>query len=136
MDINKIIIWYRTTIKGTVDKIDSNYHTEIHSLDPNMRLDLKANAQYGKILSSIVLDMNAENINLNNLHAARNENESNISAKINANINGNNLNNMLGVVSINDLHYNEGNRSGSMDSLLLTIQNINDIENININQIF
>ena len=135
LDINKIIISgiELSQIKGTVDKIDSNYHTEIHSLDPNMRLDLKANAQYGKILSSIVLDMNAENINLNNLHAARNENESNISAKINANINGNNINNMLGVVSINDLHYNEGNRSGSMDSLLLTIQNINDIEkNINI----
>lgn len=135
LDINKIIISgiELSQIKGTVDKIDSNYHTEIHSLDPNMRLDLKANAQYGKILSSIVLDMNAENINLNNLHAARNENESNISAKINANINGNNINNMLGVVSINDLHYNEGNSSGSMDSLLLTIQNINDIEkNINI----
>src|SRR5690606_27360405 len=82
LDINKIIISgiELSQIKGTVDKIDSNYHTEIHSLDPNMRLDLKANAQYGKILSSIVLDMNAENINLNNLHAARNENESNISA--------------------------------------------------------
>jgi hypothetical protein len=98
-----------------------------------MRLDLIANAQYGKILSSIILEMNAENVNMNNLHAARNDITSNISAKINANINGNNLNNMLGFVSIKDLHYNEGNKFGSMDSLLLTNQNINDIEkNINI----
>jgi len=135
IDINKIIISgiELSQIKGTIDKIDSNYHTEIHSLDPNMRLDLIANAQYGKILSSIILEMNAENVNMNNLHAARNDITSNISAKINANINGNNLNNMLGFVSIKDLHYNEGNKFGSMDSLLLTIQNINDIEkNINI----
>lgn len=135
IDINKILISgiELSQIKGIVEKIDSSYYTKINSLDPNMKLDLIANAKYGKTLNSIELDLNAENVNMNTLQVARNQNSSNITAQINANITGSNIDNMLGSVSIRNLSYNEGKQFGTMDSLLLKISKLDDnVKNINI----
>ncbi|HHW59691.1 MAG: translocation/assembly module TamB domain-containing protein [Bacteroidales bacterium] len=130
IDLNKILISdiELNEIKGLINKKDTNYYAKINSYDPNTRLDLEAEAQYSKLLSTIKLKLDAYNINMNKLKASRNDSLTLVSAFIYADFKGQNLDDITGNAKITNLSYSEGKKRGTIDSLILTIVPISDEE--------
>ena len=95
--------------------------------DPNLSLDFDGMIDFSEKLPVFDFIAQVENIDLSALHLARNDSLAGFSGFIDINVKGDNPDNMLGRLNLNDFSYYEGSREIAMNSLSLKLEKTDSI---------